>query len=59
VDAATVCSTTPARALGLQGFGVLAAGAMADVVILDRDLRIIQTWIAGTLAWGRSSKETV
>ena len=26
VDAATVCSTTPARALGLQGFGVIAPG---------------------------------
>ena len=25
-DAATVCATTPARALGLQGFGVIAAG---------------------------------
>ena len=26
VDAATVCSTTPARALGLQGFGVIRPG---------------------------------
>jgi len=58
-DAAIVCSTTPARALGLQGFGVLAAGATADLVILDRDLRVVQTWVAGTLAWGRSSKEAV
>jgi N-acetylglucosamine-6-phosphate deacetylase len=59
IDAATVCSTTPARALGLQGFGVLAAGATADLVVLDRDLRVAQTWVAGTLAWGRSSKDTV
>jgi len=59
VDAATVCSTTPARALGLQGFGVLAAGAIADLVVLDRDLRVVQTWVAGTLAWGRSSKDAV
>lgn len=59
VDAATVCSTTPARALALQGFGVLAAGAIADLVVLDRDLRVVQTWIAGTLAWGRSSKDAV
>ena len=59
IDAATVCSTTPARALGLQGFGVLAAGAIADLVVLDRDLQVVQTWVAGTLAWGRSSKEAV
>jgi N-acetylglucosamine-6-phosphate deacetylase len=54
-DAAIVCATTPARALGLQGFGVLAAGAMADLVVLDRDLRVVQTWVAGVLAWQRGS----
>ena len=58
-DAAAVCSTTPARALGLQGLGVLAAGAIADFVVLDRDLRVVQTWIAGTLAWDSSSKQAV
>ena len=58
-DAATVCSTTPARALGLQGFGVIAPGAIADLVVLDRDLRVVQTWVAGTLAWQGSSKSTV
>jgi N-acetylglucosamine-6-phosphate deacetylase len=50
-EAATVCATTPARALGLQGFGVIAAGAMADLVVLDRDLRVVQTWVGGVLAW--------
>lgn len=59
VDAAIVCATTPARTLGLQGFGVLAPGAIADLAVLDRDLRVIQTWVAGTLAWERSSKEAV
>jgi N-acetylglucosamine-6-phosphate deacetylase len=54
-DAATICSTTPARALGLQGFGVISPGAVADFAVLDRDLRVVQTWIAGTLAWGASS----
>jgi N-acetylglucosamine-6-phosphate deacetylase len=58
-DAAMVCATTPARALGLQGFGVLAPGAMADFAVLDRDLRVVQTWIAGTLAFDRTSKATV
>jgi N-acetylglucosamine-6-phosphate deacetylase len=52
-DAATVCATTPARALGLQGFGLIATGAVADLVVLDRDLRVVQTWIGGVLAWER------
>jgi N-acetylglucosamine-6-phosphate deacetylase len=55
-DAAIVCATTPARALGLQGFGVLAAGAMADLVVLDRDLRVVQTWVSGVLAWQREAR---
>jgi N-acetylglucosamine-6-phosphate deacetylase len=50
-DAATVCATTPARALGLQGFGVIATGSIADLVVLDRDLKVVQTWIGGVLAW--------
>jgi N-acetylglucosamine-6-phosphate deacetylase len=58
-DAATVCSTTPARALGLQGLGVIAAGAIADLVVLDRDLQVIQTWVAGTLAYEAPSKRAV
>ena len=53
VDAAIVCSTTPARALGLQGFGVIAPGAVADLAVLGRDLTVTQTWIAGELAFGR------
>jgi N-acetylglucosamine-6-phosphate deacetylase len=53
-DAATVCATTPARALGLQGFGVLASGGIADLVVLDRDLRVVQTWVAGVLAYERN-----
>ncbi len=55
-DASIVCATTPARALGLQGFGVLAAGATADLVVLDRDLRVVQTWVAGVLAWQREAR---
>jgi N-acetylglucosamine-6-phosphate deacetylase len=53
VDAATMCSTTPARELGLTGFGVLADGAVADVVLLDRGLRVVRTLIAGQDAWRR------
>jgi N-acetylglucosamine-6-phosphate deacetylase len=35
----------------LQGFGVIAAGAAADLVVLDRELRVRQTWISGSLAY--------
>jgi N-acetylglucosamine-6-phosphate deacetylase len=51
VDAAALCSTTPARELGLRGFGVLAEGAFADVVVLDRRLRVVRTFIDGQDAY--------
>jgi N-acetylglucosamine-6-phosphate deacetylase len=54
-DAVAVCSTTPARTLGLQGFGVLAPGAAGDLVVLDRQLRVVQTWIGGNLAYSEAS----
>jgi N-acetylglucosamine-6-phosphate deacetylase len=47
VEAAIMCSTTPARELGLTGFGVVAVGAMADLVVLDRGLRVVRTFIGG------------
>jgi N-acetylglucosamine-6-phosphate deacetylase len=47
VDGARMCSTTPARELGLQGHGVIAAGAVADLVVLDANLNVRQTWIGG------------
>jgi N-acetylglucosamine-6-phosphate deacetylase len=42
-----MCSTTPARELGLRGHGVIAAGAIADLVVLDANLDVRQTWIGG------------
>ena len=52
VDAATICATTPARALGLQGFGAITAGAVADLVVMDRELKVTHTFIAGALVHG-------
>jgi N-acetylglucosamine-6-phosphate deacetylase len=52
-DAARVCSTTPAEALGLPKTGALIEGWVADVVVLDRDLRVRATYIAGERAWSR------
>ncbi len=47
VEAASMCATTPARALGLDGLGTLAAGATADVTVLDRDFRVRRTFVGG------------
>ena len=47
VEAASMCSTTPARQLGLTGFGSLSPGATADFVVLDSTLRVVETWIGG------------
>ena len=46
-EAAVICSTTPAREMGLTGFGVIATGAMADIAVLDRTLRVVRTYIGG------------
>jgi N-acetylglucosamine-6-phosphate deacetylase len=54
VDAATMCATTPARELGLVGHGVLAVDGIADVVILDRRLSVVQTYVGGQLAYSRA-----
>jgi N-acetylglucosamine-6-phosphate deacetylase len=51
VEAATICATSPARALGLQGFGAIAPGAVADLAVLRADLTVAQTWIGGALVY--------
>jgi N-acetylglucosamine-6-phosphate deacetylase len=53
VDAAIMCSTTPARELGLTGFGLLAEGAVADVVVLDRGFHVVRTFIDGRGVFSR------
>lgn len=51
VEAARLCSTTPAEQLRLTGMGALMPGNLADFVILDRDtLRVRSTFINGTAA---------
>jgi N-acetylglucosamine-6-phosphate deacetylase len=54
-DAAMLCSTTPARALGLTGFGVIAAGMVADLVVLDRAFRVVRTFIDGVEVYRRGA----
>jgi len=52
VDAARMCSTTPAQELGLTGFGALVPGASADFVVLDDDFRVVETYVGGTRVFG-------
>ncbi len=47
VDAAMMCATTPARQLGLHGCGAIAEGAIADLAVLDRDCRVVYTFLDG------------
>jgi N-acetylglucosamine-6-phosphate deacetylase len=54
VDASTMCATTPARELGLVGHGLLAVDAAADVVVLDAQLAVVQTYVGGQLAYSRT-----
>jgi N-acetylglucosamine-6-phosphate deacetylase len=51
VDAAVMCATTPARELGLVGHGVIAHDAVADLTVLDADLRVVQTYVGGRLVY--------
>jgi N-acetylglucosamine-6-phosphate deacetylase len=50
-----MCSTTPARAMGLTRFGVIAEGNMADLVVLDRGFRVKRTLIGGETVYERAS----
>jgi N-acetylglucosamine-6-phosphate deacetylase len=55
VDGAAMCAMTPARELGLVGCGVLAEGALADVIVLDARLQVVQTYVGGRLVYTRSA----
>jgi N-acetylglucosamine-6-phosphate deacetylase len=55
VDAATLCATTPARELGLVRHGVLAVDAVADLLVLDAQLAVVQTYVGGELVYSRTA----
>jgi N-acetylglucosamine-6-phosphate deacetylase len=48
-EAARLCASTPAESLGLHDSGAIAAGNRADLVVMDRQFRVKQTYIAGRL----------
>ena len=47
-EVARMCATTPAEALGLHDTGAIVPGHRADLVVLDANLRVRQTYIGGT-----------
>jgi N-acetylglucosamine-6-phosphate deacetylase len=53
VDAGLMCATNPARELGLTRHGSIAPGAIADLVVLDRQLRVVRTFVGGQQAFVR------
>jgi len=53
-DAVLGLTLNPAKALGLKSKGTLEPGADADVVILDKDLHVIKTIVAGRLVFDRT-----
>jgi N-acetylglucosamine-6-phosphate deacetylase len=55
VDASLMCATTPARELGLVGYGLLSEGAVADLVVLDARGQVVQTYVGGRLVFTRST----
>jgi N-acetylglucosamine-6-phosphate deacetylase len=52
-DAVTMASTSPAEVLGEMRLGRLRPGAMADIIILDRDLNVRLTMIGGRIVYQR------
>lgn len=54
VDAAAMCALTPARQLGLVGHGVIAEGAVADLVVLGPSFDVRHTLIGGQIAYSKS-----
>ena len=51
VDAALMCSTTPANQLGLPELGRISEGAQADLTVLDRDFQVVRTFVLGQQVW--------
>jgi N-acetylglucosamine-6-phosphate deacetylase len=56
VDAVAMCSTTPARQLGLSELGRIVEGAEADLVMVDREFHVVRTFVAGQQVWVNTAR---
>ena len=52
-DGAQLCAGTPAAQLGLRDTGSITEGAVADLVVLDREFTVKQTYVGGRLVYSR------
>ena len=55
--AAQLCATTPALELGLEDMGAIVKGAIADLVVMDRDLNVKYTYVGGRLAYASPPRD--
>jgi N-acetylglucosamine-6-phosphate deacetylase len=51
--AVSMASSVPARLLGEKGLGRVRVGGCADIVVLDAELRVALTMVAGTIRFRR------
>lgn len=54
-DALTMASASPARTLRPSGMGMLRPGASADIVVLNRDLTVETTIVAGRVVYSAAA----
>jgi len=48
LDAVSACTLRPARLLGIEReYGTLRPGARADLVVLDAEGGVLETWVGG------------
>ena len=52
-EALIMASLNPARVMGEVSRGTLSCGARADLAILDSDLNVQATCIAGEVVWSK------
>ena len=54
-EALAMASIVPARLIGLDDGGAIAVGKRADLVVLDGDLQVSETWVGGERVWPTSA----